>query len=52
MEPCLLIKQSSLRIIIMVNHVDYYFNIGNKASIQDDIQRVTQKVLELKVEEK
>ena len=51
-EPCLLIKKSSLGIVIMVIHVDNCFTIGNKAAMQETIKQITEKGLKLKVEER
>ena len=43
-------KKSELGIVIMVIHVDDCLTIGNKSAIENAIQLIKQKGLELKVE--
>ena len=49
-EPCLLTKESSFGLVMMVIHVDDCFTVGIKEAIKDVIRLIEKKGLELKVE--
>ena len=49
-EPCLLIRRSRLGMVMMVIHVDDCFTVGHKDAIEEVINLIKSKGLELKVD--